>query len=108
VSITRTKAEETLKALVRHLGLRYEKDAAWTTRFKSGDEAPLDEIVLLACHETGVARSDYEMAFDEFPELRQVQKRMISDVICGPLNSKGCESLGARVPMETRPWWKFW
>lgn len=108
MSISRQEAEETLKAVVRHLELRYEKDAAWTNRFNSGDDSPVEEIVSLACQETGVARSDYEVAFDTFPELRQLQKRMIADVVCGPLNSKGRESSGARLPVQTRPWWKFW
>lgn len=108
MSITHKKAEETLRVLVRHVGLRYDKDTAWTARFNSGDDSAVDEIILLACQETGVARSDYEMAFDQFPELRRMQKRMISDVVCGPLNSKGRESSGARIPTKARPWWKFW
>ena len=108
MSITRKKAEETLKALVRQIESRYEKDAVWTTRFMNGDDSALDEIVLLACQETAATRNDYEAAFEIFPDLRQMQKRLISDVVCGPLNSKGRESLGARFPEQTQPWWKFW
>jgi hypothetical protein len=109
----RSKAEETLKVLVQHLEAKYERDEAWTLRFKTGDGSCLDELVASACQAVGVAPDDYTRAVESYPDLRQMQKRLICDMMLRPLNPgpdnpRARESLCATVPFERRPWWKFW
>ena len=107
------KAEATLRIMVRHLEARYEKDDAWTRRFKSGDDSAIDEIVSLACRETGMTLDDYDKAFAGSSALQLLQKRLIRDALTRPLNPgpqhmAARESAGARVAIQTRPWWKLW
>jgi hypothetical protein len=107
------KAETTLRIMVRHLEARYEKDEAWTKRFKSGDGAAIDEIVSLACRETGMTLDEYDRAFAGSPALQQLQKHLISEALIrplspGPENMAARESAGARAANQTRPWWKLW
>ena len=106
----RSKAEMTLKVLVEHLEARYERDEAWTLRFKTGDDSCLDELVASACQDTGVLLDDYTKAFEIYPELRQMQKQMITDMMLRPLasNPRVIESLGADGTSARRPWWRFW
>ena len=99
--------------MVRHLEARYEKDDAWTKRFKSGDDSAIDDIVSLACRETGMTLDDYDKAFAGSSALQLLQKRLISNALTrplnpGPQNMAARESVGATVAIQTRPWWKLW
>src|SRR5688572_19922090 len=110
--IARKRAEQTVKAVVDHFYDRYRKDEAWTKRYDSGDVGCLEELVALACSKTGVSMDDYADTFDAYPELQQLQTRLMTDRLLeplqpGPNNPKYCESAGARIEQK-RAWWKFW
>ncbi len=102
----KAQAEATLRVLCQHLAARYEKDQLWTRRFKVGDDSAIDELVSLACRDTGVSPFDYQEAFERDAGLQLLQKLLIGEIIIGPLDPHR-ESLGARAATR-RPWWKFW
>ncbi len=112
MSSARKKAEETVRVVVREFYARYRKDEAWTKRYDSGDDRCLEDLVALACRETGMSVDDYADTFDAHPELQQLQTGLMTDALLGPLqpgpdNPKYRESAGARVQPKTS-WWRFW
>ena len=110
--IAREKAEQTVKVVVARFYDRYRKDDAWTKRYDSGDDRCLEELVALACADTGVSMDDYADTFDAYPELQRLQTRLMTDRLLeplqpGPHNPRYRESAGARTEPK-RAWWRFW
>ena len=88
-------AKNVLKRFMKYFGELYQKDQDWTKRYTSGDDQVLVDLVERACKDLNVKRLDYEKTFFSNNEMQQLQRRLMNDLILGPIGSKGMESRGA-------------
>ena len=99
------KAEKGVRAFGQHFAQAYEKDVDWTTRFRSGDDTAIEELICAACAEVGISRQEYEKGVLSDSRLAVLQQELITEVVLsdlnpGPDNSEARESSGARRPRD--------
>ena len=86
-----------LKRFIKNLSEKYGKDPEWMKRYASGDDSALDELMDAACLALRESKGGYLEALSGSSELRSLQKKMIGDVVIGPIGgNKGIESQGAK------------
>jgi hypothetical protein len=78
-------AERVIAAFRQLLHAAHRNDAAWTRRYRSGDESAMDELVARACVECNMAPSEYQEALEADAQLLDLQNRCIAEVLLGPL-----------------------
>ena len=78
-------AERVIAAFRQLLHSAHQTDAAWTRRYRAGDEGAMEELVGRACAESNMPVSDFHEALESDAQLRELQKRCIAEVLLGPL-----------------------
>ena len=84
----RLKIERTIAIFRDKLSQAHRSDAAWVRRYRSGDEAAIDEILQRACDESGLAHADYLDAVEADPQLLELQRKCVTEAMLGSITIK--------------------
>jgi hypothetical protein len=85
---TKLKIERTIATFREKLSAAQRTDADWVRRYRSGDESAIDEIVVGACEENGLPYVDYLEGVENDPQLHELQRQCITEVMLGSLVMK--------------------
>jgi hypothetical protein len=85
---TRLKIEQTIATFREKLSAAQRADAEWVRRYHSGDESAIDEIVARACEQNGLPYVDYLEGVENDPQLLELQRKCITEVMLGSLVMK--------------------
>jgi hypothetical protein len=80
-------AERVIAAFRQILQNAHRNDAAWTRRYRAGDENAMEELVARACAESNMSIGDYHEAVEADAQLLELQKKCIAEVLLGPLKA---------------------
>ena len=79
--------ERVVASFRQRLAAVHGKDAAWTQRYRSGDENAIDELIVSACEEHGVPYAEYMDGVDRDQQLAELQKNTITEVMLGAVSA---------------------
>ena len=79
--------ERVVASFRQKLAAVHGKDAEWTQRYRSGDENAIDELIVSACAEHDLPYVDYMDGLEADPQLGELQKRCITEVMLGAISS---------------------
>ena len=82
---TKILVERVMASFRERLAAVHGKDAEWTRRYRSGDENAIDELIVAACAEHKMPYTEYIEAVESDPQLVELQKNSITQVMLGPV-----------------------
>ncbi len=80
---TRLRMERVVASFRQKLAAAHGTDVEWTRRYRSGDEGAMEELVVEACTEERVAPAEYHEALDSDPQLSELHRRCVREVLLG-------------------------
>jgi hypothetical protein len=81
--------ERVVAAFRQKLSVAHRSDLEWTRRYRAGDESAMEELVVDACREEQVPPAEYHDAVDRDPQLGELHKRSVREVLLGGVRSRG-------------------
>ncbi len=81
------RIERVIASFRQRLASVHGKDADWTKRYRSGDENAIDELIVAACAEHKVGYAEFMEAVEGDPQLMDLQKNSITEVMLGSVAS---------------------
>jgi hypothetical protein len=78
-------AERVIAAFRQILQTAHRNDAAWTRRYRAGDEGAMEELVTRACAETNMSVGEFHEALESDGQLLELQKRCVAEVLLGQI-----------------------
>lgn len=78
--------ERAVASFRQRLAAVHGKDAEWTKRYRSGDEAAIDDLIVGACEENGLPYQEYMDGLED-PQIAALHKRCITEVMLGGIGT---------------------
>jgi hypothetical protein len=78
-------AERVIAAFRQLLHAAHRNDAAWTRRYRAGDESAMEELAVRACAECNMSPTEFHEALESDGQLLELQRRCVAEVLLGPL-----------------------